>query len=202
MAIKSNKKIDFEYEHESNDQKYVISLRLHESAEYGPSIGLLDENGEVAANFPVAMFPEITEFLVTQGVIEGRKSSPQLPRLPLAKPAPSVGSSKPSLPKPRVVSSKPSVNPLRPTTVAGHEVVPVDIEGEGDETAEEATLRQIREAMDGSNPAMSLSVDAEQSPTLSEEENNAIMAERTAAAAKAKSAPSRKIKKLADSEDE
>jgi hypothetical protein len=49
---------------------------------------------------------------------------------------------------------------------------------------------------------MSLSVDAEQSPTLSEEENNSIMSERAAAAAKAKAAPSRKIKKLADKEDE
>ena len=55
MAIKSNKKIDFEYEHECNGNTYSISLRLFESPEYGPCIGLLDENGDVATSLPVGI---------------------------------------------------------------------------------------------------------------------------------------------------
>ena len=171
-------------------------MRLFESQEYGPCIGLLDENGEVATSLPVAMFPEVTEFLVTQGVIEGRRpsTSPSLPK-PVAKLSAPVA--RPSLPKPRLVQSKQSVNPLKPS----REVVIVDLENDTGGTEEEDTIRQIQEAVEGSSPATSLVTKAEQSPVISDEEARLILEERQNAMKKAQTAAKR-IRKKSDEDEE
>jgi hypothetical protein len=56
MAIKSNKKIDFEYEYVNGDAVFSIWLRLYESADCGMSIGVLDENGENSITINVFVF--------------------------------------------------------------------------------------------------------------------------------------------------
>jgi hypothetical protein len=211
MAIKSNKKIDFEYEHENDGDTYAIALRLHNSTEYGASIGVLDENGEVAINFPVSMFPEITDFLVDQGIIEGKKSitTPPVKMPKINKP---VATTKPvTLPKPRLTSQRQTVNPLMTSASKGREVISVNLEDDtGDEYAdlpeeireklarESDRIQNIQSAVEGSSPAMSLSESATQLE-LSEEEAANILQEREAAAKRAQNSI-KKIRKKSNDE--
>ena len=128
MAIKSNKKIDFEYEHENDGNTYAIPLRLYQDPVYGTAIGLLDDNGEVAVSFPVAMFSEITEFLIEQGVIENKKAIISQPiKLP-KQVKPTASSKQPSLPKPRLVSSK--ANSVTVKSEIKPDPIPLDLEQE------------------------------------------------------------------------
>ena len=204
MAIKSNKKIDFEYEHENDGNTYAIPLRLYQDAIYGTAIGLLDDNGDVAVAFPVAMFSEISEFLVEQGVIENKK-------VPIAQPVKlpklnkSTTSNKPiSLPKPRLVSNK--IKDAVVKTADASSPIKVDLEQDTlDDFSEypaeiQQQLRQEQErvanlhtAVDGLSPTLSLSENVNQL-NLSEEEVESIMQEREAAMKRAKNSE-RKIRK-------
>ena len=204
MAIKSNKKIDFEYEHENDGNTYAIPLRLYQDAIYGTAIGLLDDNGDVAVAFPVAMFSEITEFLVEQGVVENKK-------VPIAQPVKlpklnkSTTSNKPiSLPKPRLVSNK--IKDAVVKTADASSPIKVDLEQDTlDDFSEypaeiQQQLRQEQErvanlhtAVDGLSPTLSLSENVNQL-NLSEEEVESIMQEREAAMKRAKNSE-RKIRK-------
>lgn len=199
MAIKSNKKIDFEYEHENDGEIYSISLRLHNSSEYGASIGILDENGDVAINFPVHMFSEVTDFLIDQGVLEGKKLIANAP-VKLPKPnRPSLNNQPKtvSLPKPKIVSSKNNVNPLKPqSTISdnrGRDVIPLDLEqDDGDAYTdlpieiqqqlrnENARIQDLSSAVDGIEPTMSLHSKVLQADLTDDELQN-IMVERQAA---------------------
>jgi len=200
MAIKSNKKIDFEYEHENDGDTYSIALRLHNSSEYGASIGVLDDNGEVAINFPVSMFPEITDFLIDQGIIEGKKIA-ITPPVKMPKITKTLPSAKPvSLPKPRVISQKQTVNPFNmASSKNGRDVIPVDLEDTSDDeysdlpeeirsqlADENDRIKTIQSAVEGASPAMMLSENATQLD-LSEDEVASIMQEREAAAKRAQS---------------
>ena len=198
MAIKSNKKIDFEYEHENDGEVYAISLRLHNSVEYGASIGVLDENGDVAINFPVAMFSEITDFLIDQGVIESKRIIANAP-VKLPKPnKPNVASqNKPvTLPKPRLVNNK-VVNPLRAFSVnqgnKQSDMISVDLENDDGNDyseypeeiqqqlkSENMRIQNLNSAIDGIEPTLSLHSAATQND-LSEEDIASIMAERQSA---------------------
>lgn len=200
MAIKSNKKIDFEYEHENDGDTYSIALRLHNSAEYGASIGVLDENGDVAINFPVAMFPEITDFLIDQGIIEGKKVSvtPPVKTPKITKP---VSASKPvTLPKPRIVSQKQTINPFNMASNNSRNPIPVDLEDNTEDEfsdlpveirnqilSEGDRIKNIQAAIEGAEPAMSLSENATQLE-LSEDEVASIMQEREMAAKRSQGA--------------
>jgi hypothetical protein len=199
MAIKSNKKIDFEFEHENDGDTYAINLRLHNSSEYGASIGVLDENGDVAINFPVSMFVEVTEFLIDQGVIEGKKTlvAPAMPvKIPKINKAP-VAAKQTTLPKPRIVSQKTAINPFAVTSANHSNSIPVDLEEDNGDDYEELPqeirkqianeserLKYIQEAVEGSSPTMSLSDSASQLD-LSDDEVANIMQEREMAAKKA-----------------
>lgn len=202
MAIKSNKKIDFEYEYVNGDAVFSIWLRLYESADCGMSIGVLDENGEIAISFPVGMFAEITDFLINQGVLEGRRTvSASLPVQKTVTQKPS------SLPKPRLVSSRPISKPK--TATNGPTIVDLEQDG-GDDLSEypeavreqirqeQARLNDIQSAIDGATPTMSLSAAAEQTE-LPEEEAKNILQERQAALKRAQGA-AKKIKKRDDDE--
>lgn len=210
MAIKSNKKIDFEYEHENDGEVYSISLRLHNSSEYGASIGVLDENGDVAINFPVHMFSEITDFLVDQGVLEGKKIITNAPvKLPRPRPNAISQPKTVTLPKPKIVSSKNTINPLRPqaavTDSRGRQVIPVDLEqDDGDDFAdlpveiqqqlhsESARIEDINAAVDGIEPTMTLHSKVSQGD-LTDDEIASIMSERQSAMQKQSEA--KKIRK-------
>lgn len=204
MAIKSNKKIDFEYEHENDGNTYAIPLRLYQDAIYGTAIGLLDDNGDVAVAFPVAMFSEITEFLVEQGVIENKK-------VPIAQPVklPKLNKSTTSnkaisLPKPRLVSNK--IKGAVVETADATSPIKVDLEQDTlDDFSEypaeiQQQLRQEQErvanlhtAVDGLSPTLSLSENVNQL-NLSEDEVQSIIQEREAAMKRAKNSE-RKIRK-------
>lgn len=205
MAIKSNKKIDFEYEHENGGDTYSFSLRLHTSAEYGVSIALLDDNGDVAINFPAAMFPEITEFLIEQGVIESKKPA-VTPTVKLPKPSkPTLSNKQTVLPKPRIVSTRNS-NVVQ-SSAKSRDIIPVDLENDsGDDYAElpmeirqkleqeNDRISQLGEALEGATPMMTLSEAANQSD-LSDDEIESILQERQNAAKKASSTGVKKIRK-------
>lgn len=199
MAIKSNKKIDFEYEYVNGDAVFSIWLRLYESADCGMSIGVLDENGEIAISFPIGMFAEVTDFLIAQGVLEGRRTvSASLPVQKTVTQKPS------SLPKPRLVSSRPI---SKPKISSGPTIVDLEQDG-GDDLSEypeevreqirqeQARLNDIQSAIDGATPTMSLSAAAEQTE-LSEEEAKNILQERQAALKRAQGA-AKKIRKRDD----
>jgi len=199
MAIKSNKKIDFEYEYVNGDAVFSIWLRLYESADCGMSIGVLDENGEIAISFPIGMFAEVTDFLIAQGVLEGRRTvSASLPVQKTVTQKPS------SLPKPRLVSSRPI---SKPKISSGPTIVDLEQDG-GDDLSEypeevreqirqeQARLKDIQSAIDGATPTMSLSAAAEQTE-LSEEEAKNILQERQAALKRAQGA-AKKIRKRDD----
>lgn len=199
MAIKSNKKIDFEYEYVNGDAVFSIWLRLYESADCGMSIGVLDENGEIAISFPIGMFAEVTDFLIAQGVLEGRRTvSASLPVQKTVTQKPS------SLPKPRLVSSRPI---SKSKISSGPTIVDLEQDG-GDDLSEypeevreqirqeQARLNDIQSAIDGATPTMSLSAAAEQTE-LSEEEAKNILQERQAALKRAQGA-AKKIRKRDD----
>ena len=199
MAIKSNKKIDFEYEYVNGDAVFSIWLRLYESADCGMSIGVLDENGEIAISFPIGMFAEVTDFLIAQGVLEGRRTvSASLPVQKTVTQKPS------SLPKPRLVSSRPI---SKPKISSGPTIGDLEQDG-GDDLSEypeevreqirqeQARLNDIQSAIDGATPTMSLSAAAEQTE-LSEEEAKNILQERQAALKRAQGA-AKKIRKRDD----
>ncbi len=199
MAIKSNKKIDFEYEYVNGDAVFSIWLRLYESADCGMSIGVLDENGEIAISFPIGMFAEVTDFLIAQGVLEGRRTvSASLPVQKTVTQKPS------SLPKPRLVSSRPI---SKPKISSGPTIVDLEQDG-GDDLSEypeevreqirqeQARLNDIQNAIDGATPTMSLSAAAEQTE-LPEEEAKNILQERQAALKRAQGA-AKKIRKRDD----
>lgn len=200
MAIKSNKKIDFEYEFESGESVFSIWLRLYEAADVGMSIGVLDEEGEIAISFPISMFSEVTDFLVSQGVIETKKSLSSA--LPVQKTIPSKQG---ILPKPRIVSSKPSFKSkpiVKPTVVDLENDNQDDLSEYPEEVRdrileEQERLNSIHNAVEGSVPAMSLSSNAEQQD-LPEEEAKNILQERQSAMQKAKNS----IKKIKRKEDE
>lgn len=202
MAIKSNKKIDFEYEFasQSGESSYSILLRFYSTEEYGPTIAVLDDDGEPSINFPVSMFSEVSDFLIEQGILENRKniSSPQVSnKLPRST---TSSSNRPLLPKPKLVSSKSHfVNPLK---VGNKQVdaVEVDLEDEDDDDLldapddmkeslqkEKDRLEGIQSAIEGTVPVHSLSMNAEQKE-LTEEEMQRIMEERQNARNKAKPA--------------
>lgn len=195
MAIKSNRKIDFEYEFESPSGSYSILLRFYHTEEYGPTIGVLGDDGESAINFPVTMFSEVAEYLTDQGILEGKRTlpTPQVPyKLPKTSTA-STASTKPSLalPKPKFLSGRPSlVNPLKVGGNTVRDVVEVNLEDDNGEDLLDApddmreALRKEKERLDGihaavsgSTPAQSLSNSAEQI-NLSEEEINQMIKER------------------------
>jgi hypothetical protein len=202
MAIKSNKKIDFEYEYVNGDAVFSIWLRLYESADCGMSIGVLDENGEIAISFPVGMFAEITDFLIAQGVLEGKRTVSA--SLPVQK---TVAQKSSSLPRPRLVSSRPIFKPKNITN--GPTIVNLE-QDDGDDLSEypeavreqirqeQARLNDIQNAIDGATPAMSLSAAADQTE-LTEEEARNILQERQIALKKAQDV-TKKIKKRDDSE--
>jgi len=199
MAIKSNKKIDFEYEYVNGEAVFSIWLRLYESADCGMSIGVLDENGEIAISFPIGMFAEVTDFLIAQGVLEGRRTVSAT--LPVQK---TVTQKPSSLPKPRLVSSRPI---SKPKTSNGPTIVDLEQDG-GDDLSEypeevreqirqeQARLNDIQNAIDGATPTMSLSAAAEQTE-LPEEEAKNILQERQAALKRAQGA-AKKIRKRDD----
>lgn len=206
MAIKSNKKVDFEFEYESpTGTAYAISLRFFHTDEYGPTIALLDDEGEPAVSFPVTMFSEVSEFLVEQGILQGKKTLPMPNRLPnitntMTK-ATETQARKP-LPKPRVVNTRPNsqavVNPLK----VGNRKSPVEaveVDLEDDSPAEQPFLPEdlvkkeakrmedISNGIEGMIPAQSLSSSADQ-VELSQEEVQDIMAAREKALRKAQTA--------------
>lgn len=197
MAIKSNKKIDFEYEYVNGDAVFSIWLRLYESADCGMSIGVLDEHGEIAISFPVGMFAEITDFLISQGVLEGRRTVSA--SLPVQK---TVTQKTSSLPKPRLVSSRPISKPK----IVNNQPTVVDLEQDGEDDLseypeevreqirqEQARLIEIQNSLDGVTPTMSLSSSVEQTE-LPEEEAKTILQERQAALKRAQSG-AKKIRK-------
>jgi len=198
MAIKSNKKIDFEYEFESNDHPYSITLRFHSSEEYGPTITVLSEEGEPAISFPAGMFSEVSDFLVEQGIIEGRRSlpAPAAPqRLPKTTAAPV---SRTPLPRPNIAVAKPKVNPLKVGNKQIKNVVEVDLEEDSGEDFEDAPedmqdllkqeqerIQGIQDSIEGAIPMQTLSNTANQ-VQLTEEEAQSILSERQKALSKAK----------------
>jgi hypothetical protein len=198
MAIKPNKKIDFEYEYVSGDSVLSIWLRLYESSDCGMSIGVLDENGEIAISFPVNMFAEITDFLISQGVIENRRTISS--SLPVQK---TVVQKSSSLPKPKLVSSRPISKPK----VTNNTPVVVDLEQDENEDdlseypesirdqirQEQDRISEIQKAVDNATPIMALSSTVEQTDIPEEEAEN-ILKERQAALRRAQSSP-KKIKK-------
>jgi len=201
MAIKSNKKIDFEYEFESNDNPYSIVLRFHNSEEYGPTITVLSDDGEPAISFPAGMFSEVSDFLIEQGIIEGKRTvvAPAVPqKLPKATgqlPARS------SLPRPTIAVAKPKINPLR----IGNKQIsnPIELNIDDDDSGvefedapedmkdllkqEQERIQDIQENIEGAVPAQTLSNSAKQLQ-FTEEEAQSIIAERQKALLKTKPA--------------
>lgn len=169
MAIKSNKKIDFEYEHEHNQNTYSFNLRFYQTEEYGYSVAILDENGDVAFNLPLSMFHEVSEFLADQGFYSGEKTTNVVPRVahtPKQKltnynvPQEKLQTQKIQLPKPKIVSTKSNnvENNLKASSQVNtfkessknemlQNAVPVDLENEeGDELSDlpESVIERIR----------------------------------------------------------
>lgn len=201
MAIKSNKKIDFEYEYGSGDSLFSVWLRLYEAPDCGMSIGILDENGDIAISFPVSMFSEITEFLISQGIIEGKAPSQSF--LPTQK---TVQKKTISLPKPRLVSSSPLYKkaPMRPTKVDLEQDDADEFSDYPEEIREQLIreqerLNNIQSALEGATPTMSLSSPSEQEEELPEEEAKNMLEERKAALNRSK-AVAKKIKRRDDEE--
>jgi len=194
MAIKSNKSIDFEYEFEMpNGALTSFSLRFYYTEEYGPTLAVLDEEGEPAINFPVTMFSEVTDFLQEQGIIEGKKIH-SLPQVPTKLSKPNIAG-KPLLPKPKLVTSRPAqtVNPLK---VGNKKFNAVELDIDSDEPDEQPyvpedliakeknRLAEISAAVEGSVPSDALSTSAEQASALSDEELAEILAQRQQAVKK------------------
>lgn len=171
MAIKSNKKIDFEYEYESpSGAFYSISLRFYHSEEYGPTIAFLDSEGDSVMDLPAGIFPEVTEYLVSQGIVEGSARKPlALPQMPTKQTRPTI--LRPALPKPKIISTA--------------KVVHKNEENEQDlkALADQERLDAIYSAVDGQMPTHSLSSNVEQEQ-LSEDEIASIMADRATAPVK------------------
>jgi hypothetical protein len=148
------------------------------------------------------MFAEITEFLIAQGVLEGRRTVSA--SLPVQK---TVSQKPSSLPKPRLVSSRPISKPK--TSSSGPTIVDLEQDG-GDDLSEypeavreqirqeQARLHEIQNAIDGATPTVSLSAAAEQTD-LPEEEAKNILQERQAALKRAQTS-AKKIKKRDDDE--
>ncbi len=113
MAIKANKSVDFEFEHELEDGSSIsIPLRFSSTSEeeYGPVVSVLDsETSEPIVSFPVSMFFEVPEFLQAQGIWPPKSTLKPTTTVPLMPRAPqtSRASSKNTLPLPRVISSSP-----------------------------------------------------------------------------------------------
>lgn len=199
MAIKSNKKIDFEYEFESNDHPYSITLRFHNSEEYGPTITVLTDEGDPAISFPAGMFSEVSDFLVEQGIIEGRRSLPApAPPQRLPKTTTAQTPLRTPLPRPNIAVAKPKINPLKVGNKQIRNVVELDLEedsGSDFEDApedmqdllqqEQARIQGIQEGLEGAVPTHSLSNSANQ-VQLTDEEAQAILSERQKALSKAK----------------
>lgn len=208
MAIKSNKKIDFEYEFESpNGSSYSISLRFFHTEEYGATIAVLDEEGEPAINFPVTMFSEVSAFLVEQGILEGSKKL-SVPQVPIKLPKTTTIPSKPSLslPKPKLVS--PKISSVTKTT--NRDVVEVNLEDDNGEDLldvpddmkdmllkEKSRLENIQSGIEGQVAVHSLSNSAGEQVSLSEDEMQRLMQERQSSVNRAKASSSHKsIKKI------
>lgn len=198
MAIKSNKKIDFEYEFESNDHPYSITLRFHNSEEYGPTITVLTDEGEPAISFPAGMFSEVSDFLVEQGIIEGRRSLPAPAPQRFPKTTTAQTSLRTPLPRPNIAVAKPKINPLKVGNKQIRNVVELDLEedsGSDFEDApenmqdllqqEQARIQGIQEDLEGTVPTHSLSNLANQ-VQFTDEETQAILSERQKAISKAK----------------
>jgi len=200
MAIKSNRKIDFEYEFESPSGSYSILLRFHHTEEYGPTIGVLGEDNEPAINFPVTMFSEVSDYLTEQGILEGRKTTPiqQAPyKLPRTSDVPSKTPF--TLPRPKLIAGKPSlVNPLKIGNKSVREVVDLNLDNDNGEDfldvpsdmmedirKEKERLEGIHASVAGLTPTQSLSNSADQ-VELSEDEVAQMMKERQNASLKAK----------------
>jgi len=201
MAIKSKKKIDFEYEFESQNVSYTISLRFYHTDDYGPTIAVLDDSGEPVMNLPVAIFPEVSDFLTEQGIIESKKTL-AIPSIParLQKPLPSL--SKPNtIPKQRLIATRTVINPLKIGNKNIENAVPVDLESEEEDQidapddmkaaliAEKNRLEGIQSAIEDSVPAQSLSSTANQE-SLSDEEIEQMLNDRKKASTKQKSTES------------
>ena len=198
MAIKSNKKIDFEYEFESNDHPYSITLRFHGSEEYGPTITVLSEEGDPVISFPAGMFSEVSDFLIEQGIIEGKRvltTTPVPQRLTKTTAAQSFRS---PLPKPNIAVAKSKVNPLSIGNKQIKNVVEVNLEEDNGADFEDAPeslqdllkqeqerIQGIQDGVEGTVPIQALSNSANQ-VELTEEETQAILSERQKALLKAK----------------
>jgi hypothetical protein len=191
VAIKSNKKIDFEYECKSSDELISFSLRFYQTPEYGPTIAVLNAEGESAIDFPVNMFKEVCEFLIEQGILEGSKKeeSVSLPTIP----RPNAGKPSMPLPKPKIISNK---KPVVQSDSFKRDVIPLDLEtdtGEDDldipEDMKEAILAEkakMQESIDSATPVHSLSNRPQiEQPAFSEDEIRNMIAEREKASKKA-----------------